>query len=98
MNFIQIIITFVVALVGSSGFWAFVEHLRSKNSSLHKMILGLGHDRILYLSGEYIKRGYITMDEYDNLVNYVYRPYKDMGGNGTAERAVDEVKKLPIRN
>ena len=37
------------------------------------------------------------MDEYDNLKNYLYEPYKKLGGNGTAERVMDEVDKLPIK-
>ena len=36
------------------------------------------------------------MDEYDNLKNYLYEPYKKLGGNGTAERVMDEIDKLPI--
>ena len=36
-------------------------------------------------------------DEYENLVDYLYKPYEEMGGNGSAKRIVDEIKKLPIR-
>ena len=35
--------------------------------------------------------------EYDNLYNYLYKPYKSLGGNGSAERIMEEVKKLPIK-
>jgi hypothetical protein len=61
------------------------------------MILGLGHDKILSLGKEYIARGWITADEYENLHDYLYIPYKNMGGNGSAERIMEEVKKLPIK-
>jgi hypothetical protein len=61
------------------------------------MILGLGHDKIIYLGKEYIARGWITSDEYENLHDYLYMPYKNMGGNGSAERIMEEVKKLPIK-
>ena len=60
------------------------------------MLLGLGHDRIVYLGGEYIERGCITQDEYKNLNDYLYQPYKALGGNGTAERTMLEVEKLPL--
>ena len=33
----------------------------------------------------------------DSLYNYLYLPYKELGGNGTAERMLNEVKKLPIK-
>ena len=32
-----------------------------------KMLIGLAHDRIIYLGMAYIERGYITQDEYENL-------------------------------
>ena len=62
------------------------------------MLIGLGHDRIIALGMHYIERGYITQDEYENLVDYLYLPYQKMGGNGSAERIVNEVKKLPLRD
>lgn len=40
------------------------------------MLKGLGHDRICYLGECYIQRGYITKDEYENLHDYLYLPYK----------------------
>lgn len=61
------------------------------------MLIGLGHDRIVYLGGIYIQRGHITKDEYENLNDYLYEPYKALGGNGTAKKVMDEVNKLPIR-
>ena len=61
------------------------------------MLIGLGHDRIVYLGMKYIDRGYITHDEYENLYEYLYKPYEKMGGNGSAKRIMDEVSRLPIR-
>lgn len=60
------------------------------------MLLGLGHDRIIYLGGEYLERGCITQDEYKNLHDYLFQPYKALGGNGTAEKIMNEVEKLPL--
>ena len=62
------------------------------------MLIGLGHDRIMYLGMRYIERGWITQDEYENLNTYLYEPYKKLGGNGSALRVMQEVNKLPIRN
>ena len=28
---------------------------------------------------------------------YLYEPYEEMGGNGSARRVMEEVRKLPIR-
>ena len=60
------------------------------------MLLGLAHDKIMYLGSKYIERGRITQGEYENLYKYLYEPYKKMGGNGTAERLMTEVNRLPI--
>lgn len=92
----SIVITILVTLLASSGFWAFVMHMLDKKSAKNKMLLGLGHDRIMYLGMKYIENGEITKSEYENLTKYLYEPYKKMGGNGTAERLMLEVNRLKI--
>lgn len=92
----DIFITILCTLLASAGFWAFVTGIVDKKSAKSKMILGLGHNEIMSLGMEYIKRGNITQGEYENLYKYLYEPYKKMGGNGSAERLMREVDKLPI--
>ena len=53
--------------------------------------------RFLYGVICYIERGWITQDEYENLNDYLYKPYFKMGGNGAAKRIMQEVDNLPIR-
>ena len=60
------------------------------------MLLGLGHDRIVFLGSAYIERGSITQDEYENLHDYLYKPYLALGGNGTAKKVMAEVERLPL--
>ena len=96
-SWIQIIITLVCSLAASSGFWAFVTMKLSRNDVKTQMLIGLAHDRIMYLGMGYIERGWITQDEYENLYEYLYKPYEKMGGNGSAKRVMDEVNKLPSR-
>ena len=104
---IQDIMTLILAIFASSGFWAVItlilQNKYSKDNKLSEdqlkmnhMVLGLAHERIITLGMSYIDRGYVTNDEYEDLVKYLYKPYKDLGGNGTAELVVDRVKKLPI--
>ena len=38
----------------------------------------------------------MTVDEYENLNRYLYQPYKKLGGNGTAEKIMIQVKDLPV--
>ena len=91
----------VAAIFASVGFWTFINNVwsarKERKSETAKMLLGLGHDRIYELSNCYIERGWISTDEYENLVKYLYEPYKKLGGNGTAERLITEVNKLPLR-
>ena len=60
-------------------------------------MIGLAHDRIVYLSLKYIHRGWITQEEHENLCVFLFNPYQLMGGNGSALRLMDEINKLPIR-
>ena len=98
--------TFIATIVGavfaSTGFWAFLTYLiqrkDTKDNAEGQMLKGLGHDRICYLGGSYLERGYITKDEYENLHDYLYIPYKKLGGNGTAEKIMKEIEKLPLKD
>lgn len=91
----EIVKDLLLVLSSSSG-TAIILYLLQRHDNKHDLLMGLGHDRIFSLAGEYIKRGYITRDEYDNLNNYIYWPYKKRGGNGTGERLMKEVEKLPL--
>ncbi len=97
MDWLPIVASIVVAAFGSTGLWQLVQRKLDKKDVRTRMLLGLGHDRIMDLGMRYIEQGYITRSEYENLHKYLYKPYKEMGGNGTAERLMTEVKKLPIK-
>lgn len=91
-------ITILVSVLACSGFWSFIQRLMDKKSVQTKMLLGIAHDRIMYLGMRYIEKGFVTRDEYENLYTYLYVPYKKLGGNGACERVMEEVKRLPIKN
>lgn len=93
---LQMVITIVCAVLASSGFWAFIQKRSEKKDVKTELLIGLGHDRIMELSMKYIERGWITQEEYENLNDYLYKPYEKNGGNGSAKRIMKEVDKLPI--
>lgn len=100
---IQTVVTIICAVLASSGFWAFLQKRAERKAAENKqtnietqMLIGLAHDRIVYLGMQYVERGYITQDEYENLYEYLYKPYEKLGGNGSAKRIMTEVNKLPI--
>lgn len=87
------IVTIIVTLLGSAGFWAWID----KKSARTRLLVGIAHDRIIWLGMKYIERGWLTNDEYENLNDYLYEPYAAAGGNGSAARVMQEVRKLPLR-
>lgn len=94
---VQVIVTIVTSILASSGVWAVVARILDNKSVKTQMLIGLGHDRICFLGLKYIERGYIYTDEYENLHDYLYKPYAKMGGNGSAKLIMDQVSKLEIR-
>lgn len=92
----QVIFAIFSSVLASSGLWAYLQRRSERKDVKTEMLIGLGHDRIMYLGMTYIERGYITSDEYENLYEYLYKPYEKMGGNGSAKRVMNEINKLPI--
>ena len=94
------ILSLILAVFASTGLWTFITRIyvqrKKKLSNSEKIALGLAHDRIMILGEEYVRKGFITPDEYENLHDFLYLPYRDMGGNGAAERVMKEVDNLPI--
>lgn len=98
MDWKQTLLTVLVTLLGSAGFWGFLDSRRAKKNANTRLLVGMAHDRIVYLGMKYIERGYITKDEYENLNDYLYEPYAAAGGNGSAKRVMEEVRKIPLHN
>ena len=96
-SWLQIAITVFTSVLASSGLWAYLDKRAERKDIKTEMLIGLAHDRILYLGMVYVERGYITQDEYENLHTYLYTPYEKLGGNGSAKRIMAEVNRLPIR-
>lgn len=98
----QTIVTIIVAVFASTGFWTFlnqrIEDRKRKKSADSQMLMGLGHDRVCCLGEAYLARGYITRDEYENLHDYLFLPYQKLGGNGTAQKIMAEIEKLPLKD
>lgn len=78
-----------------------VEHLIQTQDQSKKdiedhgeAIAGLEHDRIVHLGKGYFKSGHISIQDYDDINNYLYKPYKKLGGNGTAETVMNRLKEM----
>lgn len=99
---LQIIITALT----SSGFVSLIlyflqrrdrrkEKEESMESAQAKMLLGLGHDRILSITDRLVKRGAITLKEKRNL-EYLWKPYSSLHGNGDCEIGYKACQQLPV--
>lgn len=96
-HWLQMIVTVICSVLASSGLWALISKRLEKKDAKTELLIGIAHDRIVFLGMSYVARGYITQDEYENLYTYLYAPYLKNGGNGSATRVMEEVDKLPIR-
>lgn len=97
-DWLKIALTVIGSVLASSGFWAYIQRKADKKDIKTQVLIGLGHDRIMYLGMKYIAQKSITRDEYENLYEYLYKPYEKMGGNGSVKRIMQEVERLPIRS
>ena len=95
MNTTELAITLIVAIFGSTGFWSWLQVRFKKKSAEDRLLMGIGYSKIIQETDKYIKRGWITSEEYNDLSRHLYQPYVDMGGNGTAKRQMEIVKSLP---
>ena len=90
----------ILTLLGS-GVWTFLIEpikLRSEKASAEKkMLLGLGHDVLYQRLTFYLDRGYIEPDELQN-VEFVFRPYTALGGNGVIKVLYEKVLELPTKS
>ena len=93
---IEMVVGIVCAVLASTGLWSYLQKRSDRKDVKTRMLIGLAHDRIISLGMQYIERGWITQDEYENLNEYLYKPYEEMGGNGSAKRVMNGVDKLPI--
>lgn len=102
-DFLITIVTIVGSVLASSGFWAYLQSRRDRknaksdaNSAFVDLLKGLAHDRIVFVGNTYLKRGWLTKDEYEDFVKYLYEPYNRVGGNGMARKVMREVENLPL--
>lgn len=83
-------------LAGSGGFWVYLKKKFEKEDHIQELIMGLAHDKIVFLGIKYIEQGFVTKDQYDDLFKYFWEPYSLLGGNGSAERIIGMVRLLPL--
>ena len=88
----------VLAIFASTGFWACVQAVILKHmdrrSAERAALLGLLHEKLVAQCEVYLDKGYISEGQYRDLDEYIYQPYKNLGGNGTGEEYMKRVQAL----
>jgi hypothetical protein len=92
----QIVLTSIASVSASSGFWAYLMRKDSSKSATTRLLMGLGHDKLMERGEKFLDQGYVSRDEYEDYQKYLYEPYRALGGNGVAERIMKGVSELPI--
>ncbi len=93
----QLTVTVFIGIIGSGGLWAYLQKKFSNNTAERQLLLGLAHDRIVTRGMSFIERGWISVDEYEDFIRYLWEPYSSFGGNGLAERVKKQVSELEVR-
>ena len=102
----EMFVTALLTAITSSGVMSLIVYLLQRrdkkkdqetanNSAQSRMLLGLGHDKIIYLTDKFVRRGCITLKEKRNL-EFLYKPYADLGGNGDCKIGYDACQDLPV--
>jgi len=96
VNWLQVALVAAGSVMASSGFWAYVLRKTNHKDARTRLTMGLAYIELMTLGGNYIQRGFISRDEYEDLRKYFYDPYKELGGNGVAEKIMKQVEELPV--
>ena len=77
-------------------FYKSVRKQMKKVELVQDALMGLLHDRICRLCETYLRKGFATNEEREQL-QVLYTPYKAMGGNHNAESLYEQVMdRLPL--
>ena len=68
----------------------------SRQDAVEEGLKALLHDRIYQGYGVCERKGFATVEDIENL-DYLYRPYHALGGNGTGTELFERVKKMPVK-
>lgn len=107
MDILQIVLPALIAVLGSSGVWTYLDHRRAaKEARQHRLsteeqavrdiVKALARYELVRASLSHIERGSITVEEADALTE-LYEPYELLGGNGNGKRLYDQAQSLPRR-
>lgn len=75
----------------------YIRKIEGKERQDLTLIIASYRFRLVQLCKIYIKQGYMTQDQYDQLTEF-YRLYHSLGGNGQAKEYYEKTMELEIRS
>ena len=98
------IIELFIAVIGSgalsaliSGIFSLINEKKHKQSGLYAGVRELLYDRIKTNAKCYIKKGYISTEELEDLIGMHNIYHDELYGNGYLDELMNKVKSLPIK-
>ena len=85
----------ITTLLSGPGIWAWAKTRTMHGKSIDRLLLQVAKNQLVSQGREYLKRGYITMDEYEEYESE-YQIYSTLGGNGLGRRIFEQVDDLPM--
>lgn len=85
----------ITTVLSGPGIWAWAKTRTQRNDAEDKLLLHIAKNQLVTQGRKYLKRGYVTMDEYEEYESE-YKVYSDLGGNGLARRVFEQVDELPM--
>lgn len=90
----------IIAVLGSGGLWTLIQALInykiSKDSMEKQALKSLLRDAIFRRCEKALSNGEVSIGELEN-INGLYKPYKELGGNGTAKKLIEDVNDLEVK-
>lgn len=94
---IQALLVALVSVLASSGFWTYILSKDKKKDATTRLLMNLAYGKIVHVGMDHIDRGEISRDDLEELQRDLYVPYLELGGNGIAQRVMEDVAQLPLR-
>ena len=90
---IQELFALIIAII--TWLWRALLRRNRENDEIKEGMMALLHDRIYQACSFFLKRGWCSLEDRSNL-EYLYKPYKALGGNGTGESLYKKCLELPL--
>lgn len=87
---------FGLVIAGMTLLYKMLQKNIKENNALKNGMKGILHNDIIYRCKKLLIIGEVTPEDLEEL-EYLYQPYKELGGNGTAQKMMERVYQLPIK-